>query len=131
MAEKDVEIILTRQLAEYLSTPVFIVDPAGALLFYNEAAEGLIGQRFEETGEMPAGEWSTVFTPTDDTGAAIPPEQLPLMIAVAERRPAFRQLWIRALNQVPYRIEVAAFPLIGLGGRFLGAVAVFLEAQTR
>ncbi len=47
------EIILHRQLAECQAIPVFIVDPAGNLLFYNEAAEELLGRRFEDTGEMP------------------------------------------------------------------------------
>ena len=31
------------------------------------------GARFEETGEMPAEEWATVFIPTDDNGALLRP----------------------------------------------------------
>jgi hypothetical protein len=58
-----IQIILTRQLAGYLSVPLFLVDPKGDLLFYNEPAEALLGRRFDETGAMPAEEWSTVFTP--------------------------------------------------------------------
>jgi hypothetical protein len=38
-----IQIILTRQLAGYLSVPTFLVDPNGTLLFYNEPAEVLLG----------------------------------------------------------------------------------------
>ena len=38
-----IQIILTRQLAGYLSVPTFLVDPNGTLLFYNEPAE-VLGQ---------------------------------------------------------------------------------------
>ena len=51
--QKAVEIILTRQLASYLAMPVFLVDPAGNLLYYNEPAEALLGHRYDETGELP------------------------------------------------------------------------------
>ena len=42
MAQKDIELILTRQLASYLATPVFIVDAIGTLVFYNEPAEVIL-----------------------------------------------------------------------------------------
>ena len=79
-----IEIILTRQLAEYLSVPLFLVDSKGDLLFYNEPAESILGQRFEETGAMPAEEWSTIFTPVDEQGQPIPPDDLPLMITLSQ-----------------------------------------------
>src|SRR5439155_856752 len=37
--QKQVEIILMRQLASYLTLPVFVVDPEGNLLYYNPPAE--------------------------------------------------------------------------------------------
>ena len=72
-----IQIILTRQLAGYLSVPLFLVDPKGDLLFYNEPAEALLGRQFDETGAMPAEEWSTVFTPVDDEGRPIPAAETP------------------------------------------------------
>ena len=51
-----IQIILTRQLAGYLSVPLFLVDPKGNLLFYNEPAEVILGRRFEETGALTAEE---------------------------------------------------------------------------
>ena len=68
-----IQIILTRQLAGYLSVPLFLVDPKGDLLFYNEPAEAILGRRFEETGAMPAAVWSSAFTPVDEQGQPIPP----------------------------------------------------------
>ena len=44
-----IQIILMRQLAGYLSVPLFLVGPNGDLLFYNEPAEAIIGRRFDET----------------------------------------------------------------------------------
>ncbi len=122
-----IQIILTRQLAGYLSVPLFLVDPKGNLLFYNEAAEALLGRRFEETGVMPAEMWSSAFEPVDSTGQPIPPEDLPLMITLQKRRPAHRCFDIRGFDGVHHRIEVASIPITGLQSEFLGAVALFWE----
>jgi len=122
-----IEIILTRQLAEYLSVPVFLVDPKGDLLFYNEPAEGILGRRFEESGGMPAEEWSRAFTPVDDDGKPIAPADLPLMITLTTRLPAHKRFRIVGHDGVSRRIEVTAIPIAGLHGDFLGAAALFWE----
>jgi len=122
-----IQIILTRQLAGYLSVPLFLVDPNGTLLFYNEPAESVLGRRFEETGAMSAEEWSSAFTPLDDDGQPIPPENLPLMVTLTKKRPAYRRMLIRGLDNVLRPIEVASIPLTGLQGEFLGAAALFWE----
>ena len=128
MAQKPIELILMRQLASCLATSIFVVDAEGTLVFYNEPAERVLGRRFEETGEMPPTEWATVWAPTDEDGQPLPPERLPLTIAVAERRPAHVAFWIRGLDHVRRRIEAMAFPLLGSGDRPLGAVVIFWEA---
>ena len=126
-SQKEIEVILARQLADYLAMPIFIVDPQGTLIFYNEPAERILGRRFDETGEMPVGEWSTLFEPTDEEDKPLAPDSLPLVIALTERRPAHRSFWIRGLDRVRRHIEVTAFPLIGLAERYLGAIAIFWE----
>lgn len=60
VAQKELEVILARQLTSYLSIPAFIVDPDGTLLYYNEAAEAVLGRRFAETGELPLSTGPTV-----------------------------------------------------------------------
>jgi hypothetical protein len=122
-----IQIILTRQLAGYLSVPLFLVNPKGDLLFYNEPAEILLGRRFDETGAMPAEEWSSAFTPLDDTGEPLPPERLPLMITLTTHRPAYRKFVICGLDGMLRPIEVASIPITGLQGEFLGAAALFWE----
>ena len=123
--QQEVEVILARHFAESLAMPVFLVDPEGNLLFYNEPAELILGQRFEETGAMPAEEWGTVFSPLDEDGSPLPLEQLPLMIALGKQRPAHRYMLIQGLNGIPRRIGVTAFPIIGQANRFLGGIAIF------
>ncbi|MDR7481933.1 MAG: PAS domain-containing protein [Armatimonadota bacterium] len=127
MVQKEIELILMRQLAASLATPIFVVDRAGTLVYFNEPAEALLGRRYDEAGEMPFEEWSTIFTPRDDTGARLPPEVLPLAIALRARRPAHRGIHITGLDGVDRQIEVVAFPLEGQAGRHLGAVAIFWE----
>jgi PAS domain-containing protein len=129
MSQQEIEIILARHLIEYLALPMFIVDPQGNMLFYNEPAEAVLGTRYSETGAMPAKEWSTVFQPVDQEGKPIEPEGLPLMVATLKRQPAHRGFWIRGLDGILRQIEVTAIPLVGQAGRFLGAVAIFWELQ--
>lgn len=122
-----IQIILTRQLAGYLSVPLFLVDPKGDLLFYNEPAEAVLGRRFDETGVLPAEEWSSIFTVVDDDGRTVPPNDLPLMITLTKRRPAYSRFFIKGLDGVVRHIEVAAIPIAGLQEEFLGAAAMFWE----
>ncbi len=126
--QHEIEVILARQLADYLALPIFLVDQEGNLLFYNEPAEKILGHRYEETGPMPAEEWATVFQPTDEDGRPLTADQLPLIVALREGRPAHSGFWIRGLDAVLRQIEVIAFPLIGQGDRRLGAVAIFWES---
>ena len=127
MAQQEIEMILVRQLASYLAMPIFVVDPEGTLVFYNEPAEPLLGRRFEEAGEMSLSEWSTIFEFTDEAGVPLAPKELPLTIALAERRPAHRALWARGLDNVRRHIETTCFPLVGQAQRYLGAIAIFWE----
>ena len=129
MAQKEIEVILTRQLASYLAMPIIIVDSAGTLLFYNESAEVIVGRRFEETGELSADEWAQALVVTDEQGTPLAPETRPLLFALTEQRPTHCDMWIQGLDHVRRHIEVTAFPLIGQAGRNLGAVAIFWEVE--
>lgn len=126
--QKEIEVILTRQLAGYLTVPIFIIDPDGNLLFYNEPAQTILGQRFEDTGEMAAEEWGSIFTPMDQEGRPLPLEELPIIIALTQHRPASRRFVIIGLDGTRRLIDVTAFPLDGIANRHLGAVAMFWEA---
>jgi hypothetical protein len=129
MPQKEVEVILARHLASYLAMPIFIVDPQGSLIYYNEPAEAILGRRYEETGEMPLQVWSTVYSPTDEEGKPFAPEALPLSIALDKRQTASARFWISGLDRVKRHIEVTAFPLTGQDNRYFGAIALFWELE--
>ena len=127
MSGRAIEIILSRQLADCLNVPVFLVDPRGNLMFYNAPAEGLLGRRFEETGEMPMQEWSTAFYPTDEDGKAIPPDQLPLVDSIKNHVPAHKTFWVKSFDGRSIQISVTAIPIIGRDQEFVGAIAIFWD----
>jgi PAS domain-containing protein len=127
VTQREVELILMRQVASYLALPIFIVDPGGTLIYYNEPAEGLLGCRYDEQGEMPVEVWSTVFVPKDDKGDPLPAEELPLVRALAEKRPAHGRMVIDGMDGRRRTLDVTGLPLIGQSGRELGALAVFWE----
>ena len=103
---------------------MFVIDTTGRLLFYNAAAERMLGRRFAETGELAAEEWTSELDPTDEQGMPLAPTAQPLLIASRERRPAHGRLRIRGLDDVRHLIEVTCFPLVGMGDRHLGVVAI-------
>lgn len=127
MAQREIEIILARNLAEHLAMPIFIVDPVGNLIFYNESAEAILGYHFDETGPMPAAQWATIFKPVNQDGEPLEPEELPLVVTINTRIPAHKSFWIHGLDQTFRQIEVTSFPLISQSQRFLGAIAIFWE----
>jgi PAS domain-containing protein len=124
-----IELILGRHLASYLGVPIFIVDPRGNMVYYNEPAEAILGIRFEETGRMPMAEWSRVFTPADADGTPIEPKNLPLVIALQQARPAYDEFYIQGLDESTRHIQVIGIPVIGLAGKRLGAIAVLWEIE--
>jgi PAS domain-containing protein len=129
MPAYEIEIILSRQLADCLSMPVFITDTAGNLIFYNEPAERLLGTKFENTGEMKVQEWSTMFKQQDDGGNLLQPEELPLVRTLKDQYPYHKTFWIVSLMGNTEKISVTSYPIIGRTGKFLGAMAIFWKAR--
>ena len=129
MPQNEIELILLRQWASHLTMPIFLADREGNLLYYNEPAEMLLGRIFDDAGAMPLSELATIFETTAEDGSPMPSSELPLGIALTERRPAYRRVRVKALDGVQRLIEITAFPLEGQGGHWLGAVAIFWEAH--
>jgi PAS domain-containing protein len=122
-AQKPLELILARNLLTSLSTPAFLVDADGVLLFYNEAAGALLGIPFEEAGRMEPEEWGSRFGPLDSDGKRIPLDELPLTIALREGRPAHSSFQIRSATGDDHDIEVSALPISA--DEISGAIAIF------
>jgi len=128
-AQKPIELILARNLLSSISTPAFLVDTHGTLVFFNEAAGAIFGRRFEETGSMTAEEWGEAFGPLDAEGKPIPWDQLQMTIALREGRPMHARAKIHSHTGDLHDIEVSALPIVGTGG-FRGAMAVFWPVQS-
>ena len=124
---KPIQIILARQLASSLAMPILIVDTEGTLIFYNEPAEVILDQRFDETGEMSADEWSTLFSVADESRTPIAQEDRPTMLALSERKPFSRTVWMQCKNREWRHVIITALQLIGEKDQFLGAQMIFWE----
>ena len=125
--QKNLILILAREFASKLATPMFVVDAAGDLVFYNEPAEEVLGRSFGEGGEMPVKMLPSLFSPEDLEGKPLALEELPLGIALIARKPAHRDLRIAGLDGRKRVVSVTAFPLFARADEFVGAVAVFWQ----
>ena len=130
MSQQPVELILVRHLASRLEVPVFVVDAAGDLVYFNEPAEHVLGRHFDEIRSMPFDEWTTAFLPSAE-GRQLAVERLPLVIALRTGVPAHSAFEITGGDGVTRSIEATAFPLFAPGHQQLGAVAMFWESETR
>jgi PAS domain-containing protein len=124
MAQKPLGLILARNFLTSLSTPAFLVDERGALLFYNEAAGAMLGISFEESGRMPASEWGKAFGPFSDDGKPMPIEENPNTKALRRGRPGHGRFRIRSVQGDTYEIESSALPIVAEGGH-QGAMIFF------
>jgi PAS domain-containing protein len=121
--------IMARDFASRLATATFLVDPSGTLIYYNEAAERILGQPFVEGRAVPAREWATAFEPESESGDHLPLESLPLGVALTRHQPAHGALRIVGGDGVARTIEVTGVPLFAHAGEFVGAMAIFWEPE--
>jgi hypothetical protein len=90
-----------------------------------------LGKRFEDTGEMPVEEWSTVFKPFDNDGNPMAPEELPLVKTLSEQYPYHKSFQIVNMKGKKQPISVTSYPIISRSGNFLGAVAIFWKLKLK
>jgi PAS domain-containing protein len=126
---KSLPLILARELAANLATPMFIIDAAGTLVFYNDAAELLIGRPFGELGEVGAGDFGAVLQLAEPNGSPLRRRDTPAGVAFFERRPAHRVLVATGYDGVRRKVEVTAYPLFGATDEMHGVVTVFWEVH--
>lgn len=128
-AQHNLVLILARAFASRLATAVFLVDASGSVIYYNEAAEEVLGRRFIEGHGMPSEEWSTVFRPSDEQGRLLSLEELPLGVAIVRHEPAHGVVTIHGADGVERRIEITAFPLFAHTDEAVGAIAIFWHLE--
>jgi PAS domain-containing protein len=118
-------LILAREFASNLSTPTLVTDERGYLVFFNEAAEAVVGKRFSEVGEVPLDDWLAGFRPRTVASEPLPREHRPTRIALEERRVAHLRYLVTSADGVDREIEVTAFPLFAQTDELVGIVALF------
>jgi PAS domain-containing protein len=123
-SQRPIELILARNLLSSVSTPAFLASGPGEIVFYNDAAGAVLGQRFEETGKMSPEDWTSTFGPFDESGQPIPLDRQPLTIALRHNRPGHAVYRIRSINGVERTIEASGLPIVGVDG-FQGAMVFF------
>ena len=111
-----------------LSTPAFLVDEGGLLVFFNEAAGTLLGKGFDEVGHVGPDEWGGLFGPYNGAGEAIPYEELPVVRAVRAGRPAHASFGVRTFDGRVHEVECSAFPILTAHGS-QGAIAIFWPVE--
>jgi PAS domain-containing protein len=126
---KHLVLILAREFASSLSTPTLIADERGYLVYYNEAAELVVGRRFSETGEIPLDEWVAEFEPRTVSADTLAPERRPARIAFDERRPSHLRYRVTSADGVEREIESTAFPLFARTDEFVGVVVIWWRGQ--
>ena len=125
--QKNLVLILAREFASKLATPMFIADADGDLVFYNEPAEAILGRTFGEAGEMNAESWRSMFSLEHLDGTPMPLEENPAGIALLERRPAHATFRMTGLDGRQRTISVTGLPLFAHVEELVGVVALFWE----
>lgn len=124
--QRPVALILARELAVNLTTPMWIWDEQGSLVYFNEPAAAIVGRSYDDVGAMKLGELGQ-FQAEDLDGSPIELSNLPSAVAFRERRPVHQLLNITGLDGVKRKISVTATPLFVRGDEFVGAMAVFWQ----
>jgi PAS domain-containing protein len=122
--QKHLVLILAREFASNLATPTAIADDQGTVVFYNEAAEAVVGTPFAEAADLSLDEWGTRFAPRTESGP-VSAEQLAGQVALQERRAVHERYRVTSVDGVERDVSVTAFPLFAQGEEFVGIVVIF------
>jgi hypothetical protein len=120
-------LILARELASNLATPMFLVDSGGMLVFLNDAAELVIGKSFAELGPIDALEFGSALHMKHLDGTLISRRQSPAGIAFAERRPSHQEMFVTGYDGAQHVVQATAYPLVGRHDELHGVMVVFWE----
>ncbi len=126
VSQRHIALILARDLAANLATPMLLVDAKGNLVFFNEPAERILGRPYAEA-QMNREELAAAFKPVDEAGRPIPPGELPIATAIKAGVPGTAALRIEAADGRQRDLEVVAVPLFAHVNELVGGLAVFWE----
>jgi PAS domain-containing protein len=109
--QRNLVLILARAFAAQLATAVFLLDPEGTIIYYNEAGERLTGRPFIEGAGERIDEWMSRTRPRDAEGIDVGVQDLPLGTTMLKQEPAHGIVIFTTADGADRRIETATFPL--------------------
>ena len=128
-APRSIPLILARELAANLATPMFLIDAAGMLVYFNEAAELMLGKTHAEVGNITANEFGSMLQLTDLDGDPIRRRDSPAGVAFIHREPSHRTLHATTLDGERDKFECTAYPLFGRADEMHGVLTLFWKAK--
>ena len=123
--QKHLILILARELASNLATPTLIADETGQVVFYNEAAEAVIGSPFSQIGDVSLDDLGASFSPRTREGEPLAQKDLPGRVALDQRRADHVSVWVTSRDGVEREVALTAFPLFAHADEFVGVVVIF------
>ena len=129
-APRSLPLILARELAANLATPMFLIDAEGILAYYNEAAELMLGKTYAELGPVTANEFGAMLQLADLDGTPLRRRDSPAGVAFIQREPAHRTLFATTLDGSRTKFECTAYPLFGRTEDMHGVLTVFWPAKS-
>ena len=124
-AARSLPLILARELASNLATPMFLLDSEGTLVFFNDAAALLLGKTHAEVGEISSLEFGESLRVSTLDGEPLRRRDTPSGIAFFQHKPAHLRVLATTYDGVRRAFEATSYPLLGATGEMHGVVAVF------
>jgi len=125
---RSLPLILARELASNLATPMFLLDSEGMLVYFNDAAALLLGKTFAEVGEISSLEFAASLQVSTLDHEPLRGRDTPSGIAFFQHKPAHLHVLATSYDGIRRAYEATSYPLVGATGEMHGVVAVFWAA---
>jgi hypothetical protein len=122
---QPVELILARNLISSLTVAALLCDSEGTMVFFNDAAGELLGQRFDQTGSLSPQQWSSTFGAGAKSDRTSVDDDEPLSRAGRDGPPAHARICLRAQDDYT-EVEMSTVPLRTVDG-FKGAIILLCQ----
>jgi hypothetical protein len=108
---------------------MYLIDAEGTLVYFNEAAELMLGKRYAEVGPITALEFGSMVDAAYLDGTPMRRRDSPAGVAFYRHEPSHQTLLATTLDGTRAQFEVTAYPLFGHVGDMHGVLCVFWQAN--
>jgi PAS domain-containing protein len=119
---RSLPLILARELASNLATPMFLLDSEGTLVYFNDAAALLLGKTFAEVGEISSLEFAASLKVSTLDHVPLRGRDTPSGIAFFQHKPAHLHVLATSYEGLRRAYEATSYPLLGATGEMHGVV---------